>query len=164
MNAVPLNIDFQQILLHLLNVAILFLILYFLIYKPVKNFMDKRRQEYQDMDDAANSKLSEADQLKERYEAKLKQAEEEIREMKSEASKAIETRSTESMNEAKAQAEDILTQAKVQAENEKEKILKQTGDQVADLAREAASRVVFHNSSEAFDSFLNAAKGQKQNG
>ena len=52
MNSVPLNIDFQQVLLHFLNVAILFLILYFLIYKPVKNFMDKRRKEYQDMDDA----------------------------------------------------------------------------------------------------------------
>ena len=164
MNSVPLNIDFQQVLLHFLNVAILFLILYFLIYKPVKNFMDKRRKEYQDMDDAANRKLADADQLKASYEARLKQAEEEIREMKSEASRSVEERSAESLKEAKAQAEEILAQARTQAENEKEKILKQTGEQVADLAKEAASRVVFQNPSEAFDSFLNAAKGQKQNG
>ena len=41
MNQVPLNIDFSQILLHLFNVVILFAILYFLIYKPVRNFMEK---------------------------------------------------------------------------------------------------------------------------
>ena len=39
---VPLNIDWQQILLHLLNFVILFAILYFLLYDPVKKFMDKR--------------------------------------------------------------------------------------------------------------------------
>ncbi len=82
MNGVPLNIDFQQILLHLLNVAILFAILYFLLYKPVKNFIDKRKQEYRDLDDAANSKMKEAEDLKEAYDAKLKQADDEIRTMK----------------------------------------------------------------------------------
>ena len=38
----PLNIDFQQIFLHLFNFVVLFAILYFLLYKPVKNFMDQR--------------------------------------------------------------------------------------------------------------------------
>lgn len=38
---VPLNIDWQQILLHLLNFMILFGILYFFLYKPVKDFMEK---------------------------------------------------------------------------------------------------------------------------
>ena len=39
---IPLNIDWQQILLHVLNFVILFGGLYFLLYKPVKNFMAKR--------------------------------------------------------------------------------------------------------------------------
>ena len=38
----PLNIDWQQILLHLLNFAILAGGLYFLLYAPVKSFMAKR--------------------------------------------------------------------------------------------------------------------------
>ena len=39
LSGIPLNIDWRQILLHLLNLVILFLILYFLLYNPVKKFM-----------------------------------------------------------------------------------------------------------------------------
>ena len=41
----PLNIDWQQILLHLLNFAILAFGLYFLLYKPVKAFREKREEQ-----------------------------------------------------------------------------------------------------------------------
>ena len=40
----PLNIDWQQILLHWMNLAILAGGLYFLLYKPVVDFMHKREQ------------------------------------------------------------------------------------------------------------------------
>ena len=39
---IPLNVDWQQILLHLFNFIILFGGLWLLLYKPVKNFMAKR--------------------------------------------------------------------------------------------------------------------------
>ena len=39
----PLNIDFQQILLHLLNFVILAGGLYLLLYKPVNKFIKKKR-------------------------------------------------------------------------------------------------------------------------
>ena len=38
---IPLNVDWQQILLHLFNFIILFGGLWLLLYKPVKNFMAK---------------------------------------------------------------------------------------------------------------------------
>ena len=47
---IPLNIDWQQILLHLLNFVILAGGLYLLLYKPVKTFMEKRQQYYQEQD------------------------------------------------------------------------------------------------------------------
>ena len=50
---IPLNVDWQQILLHLFNFIILFGGLWLLLYKPVKNFMDKRAKHYQDMENAA---------------------------------------------------------------------------------------------------------------
>ena len=52
---VPLNIDWQQILLHLFNFLILAGGLYLLLYKPVKAFMEKRRNYYADMDSKANA-------------------------------------------------------------------------------------------------------------
>ena len=55
---IPLNVDWQQILLHLFNFIILFGGLWLLLYKPVKNFMAKREAYYKDMDKAAAEKLA----------------------------------------------------------------------------------------------------------
>ena len=63
---IPLNIDWQQILLHLLNFAILAGGLYLLLYKPVKAFLAKRERFYQDQADQAEKTRQEAeDQVKE---------------------------------------------------------------------------------------------------
>ena len=48
LSGIPLNIDWRQILLHLFNLVILFLILYFLLYNPVKKFMEKRKKLYEE--------------------------------------------------------------------------------------------------------------------
>ena len=42
----PLGLNFTQIFLHLFNFLLLFAILYFLLYKPVKNFMIHRQEVY----------------------------------------------------------------------------------------------------------------------
>jgi len=160
MSSVPLNIDFQQILLHLLNFAILFAVIYFLLYKPVKNFMDKRKQEYQEMDDAAHAKLQEADQLKASYEDKLKDVQEEIKAMKSEAAREAGERSAELENKARQQAEDILNKARQQAETEKDKIIEEAGDSLAKLAKDAAKKAVFESTSDAYDQFLKTVDEQ----
>ena len=50
---IPLNIDWQQILLHLFNFTILAGGLYLLLYRPVKEFMQKRDAYYQGINDQA---------------------------------------------------------------------------------------------------------------
>ena len=50
---IPLNIDWQQILLHFFNFSILVGGLYLLLFKPVKRFMEKREKHYADMEAAA---------------------------------------------------------------------------------------------------------------
>mgnify|MGYP000292626769 CR=1 FL=1 len=74
----PLNINLQQILLHALNFVILFGALYFLLYKPVRDFMDSRKAHYEKMDEDAKAVLAEAEKTKAGYEAQLKSADEEI--------------------------------------------------------------------------------------
>ena len=161
MNGIPLNIDFQQILLHLFNVVILFAILFFLVYKRVKNFMDKRKQEYLDMDNEAENKVKEANELKEEYEEKLRQSEAEIKAMRSEASRDATEKAHAIEEEARDHAEKILELARMQADNEKDKILGSAGEEVAKLAKDAASKAMFGSPSEAYDSFLKAAEDEK---
>ena len=86
----PLNIDWQQILLHWMNLAILIGGLYFLLYKPVKDFMEKREAHYRELDRQAAGKLEEAEQIKAACQAKLDGAEAEIHEARSKAQQAAQ--------------------------------------------------------------------------
>ena len=52
----PLNINFQQILLHALNFVILAVGLYVLLYGPVVKFMEQRKAHFADMEKDALQK------------------------------------------------------------------------------------------------------------
>lgn len=71
---IPLNIDWQQILLHLLNFVILAGGLYLLLYKPVKTFMEKRQQYYQEQDAKAAKTLADAEKTMAEVRQQLKNA------------------------------------------------------------------------------------------
>ena len=90
MSNLPLNINLTQIFLHLLNFLILFAILYFLLYKPVKNFMEKREKTYRDMDDEARDNLRVSEETKAQYESKMSEADSEISQMKQKSRQEIE--------------------------------------------------------------------------
>ena len=76
MTGVPLNIDWQQILLHLFNFTILFGALYILLYKPVKDFMTHREEHFAEMESKAGQALADAEKNKEENEKKLSDFEE----------------------------------------------------------------------------------------
>ena len=154
MNGVPLNLDIQQILLHLLNFVILFAILYFLLYKPVRNFMDKRKAAYQQMDDEANAKRADAEALKADYEKQLAGVTAEIAEMKTAATLEAEKKAKGIEAQAKEEAAGIISDAKRQAESEKSRILAEAGDEITQMAQTAAEKALFGTTSEAMDSFL----------
>lgn len=155
MSGVPLNIDWQQILLHLMNFVILFAILYFLLYKPVRNFMDKRKATYTEMDDQANQAKAEAEELKAQYEEKLANFDAEILEKKQEATLAAEQQAKGIRQKAKEDAQDIISRAKQQAKAEHDRILDETGNELKELAKDAAEKAIFQSTSDAYDSFLN---------
>ena len=87
---IPLNIDWQQILLHLFNFVILSGGLYFLLYRPVKDFMKKREDYYKDMMQDAESAKEEAGKLKEEYREKLMQMDVEFDKKRAETEKDLE--------------------------------------------------------------------------
>ena len=105
----PLNIDWQQILLHWMNLAILAGGLYFLLYKPVVGFMQKREQHYKDMENKAQAELQKAQEAKAQYEAKLDAAEEEIRDARQKSQAAVQKSAEEQLALAQAQAREKLS-------------------------------------------------------
>lgn len=159
---IPLNIDWQQILLHLMNFVILAGGLYFLLYRPIKSFMDKRAAYYQDQADQAEKTTQAAQQLKADYEAKLSAADEEIRAEKQQAQKAAVAAAQQQLDAARAEAEKIVADAQAMAERSREKIVRQAGQDVKDLAAEATEKLVLQSGGDAFDQFLDLAEKEAQ--
>ena len=123
MTGVPLNIDWQQILLHLFNFTILFGALYILLYKPVRDFMAKRTAYYADMDTRAEDALKAAEESRESYDEKVRNFDEEVRTERSRLNKEIAESRDRQMAAAKADAEKIVSDARTEAEREKEEII-----------------------------------------
>ena len=160
---IPLNIDWQQILLHLFNFALLFAILYYLLYKPVKDFMKKRELYYKEMDEKAKDGLTEADKLKAEYENKLKSAEEEVSAIKLKAGEATESTRKEILDKAEKEADKIVAEARKRAKDEHDRMLDEARSEITEIISMAAEKVVAgENVSDSFDSFLdNAEKNDK---
>ena len=142
MSGIPLNIDWQQILLHFFNFALLAAGLYFLLYAPVKKFMDQRTAHYEAMDKEAEDKLKEAKDIKATYEQQLANASDEIRVKKNEADKKAQDSALTIITSAQEKADKILAEAKDSAELEKKKIVESAKTDIAQLAAEAAEKVV----------------------
>lgn len=158
MSNIPLNIDYQQIFLHLLNFAILFAVLYFLLYKPVKDFMDKRVAYYEEMDKKSAANLKEAEEKKNEYTKKLESAEAEINEFKIEAHKKAAEDNARSIQLAKEEAEKIVSSARKTAENERNKILESCNADIQSMVTDAAEKLVMKSVTDAYDSFLSNAE------
>ena len=159
---IPLTLDWQQILLHLLNFAILAGGLYLLLFKPVKAFMEKRESYYQNMDSEAKQKLQDAEALKDSYTRQLDSAAQEIAQKKADAQKAIEASRSEQLKAAKDEADRILQAARANTEREHDKMLRDAQKEMADLAVTAAEKLLLKGEGSPYEQFLNAANAGKR--
>ena len=137
MSNIPLNIDWQQILLHLFNFSILVGGLYLLLFKPVKNFMDKRAKHYADMESAAVEREKSTAAL----EASMRQRQ-----------AALDAE----LDEKRAAA------ARENAENDRKKIVDEANREAVSIAEAAMEKLLAKETSRAYDAFVNAAEGEEK--
>ncbi len=139
---VPLNIDWQQILLHLFNFVLLAGGLYFLLYKPVKRFMDKRAAYFASLEADAKDKEENARKLEAEYREKLSDADAEILKQRAAAQAAAEKEAGAILAEAKKQKEKILADARDAGRREKDKMIEDARGEIAALAVEATAKLL----------------------
>ena len=162
MTGIPLNIDWQQILLHLFNFTILFGALYILLYKPVKNYMEQREKHYADMDKTAEDNLRAAEESKTAYTDKVRAFDEETRAERTKLNKELEASRERQIAAAKADAEKIVSDARIEANREKEEIIASAQKEITDMVTGAMEKLTLEQSaSDAFDQFLDAAEARE---
>ena len=154
----PLNIDWQQILLHMFNLIILGFGLYLLLYKPVKAFMDKREAYYKDLDDSANKKNEDAEKLLKEYQDKLAKADEEIKDKKNIVMKELDEKVNSELNKAKEDAKRIVEDAKAQGQKKHDELVESANKDICDLAIKATSKLIDKTLDDSYDEFLKSVK------
>ena len=154
----PLNIDWQQILLHLFNFCILAIALYFLLYKPIKKYMAKRDAYYDEQAKNAKDRLDEAEKLKNDYAARLSDADREIEKKRSDVLHEAAEYREKRIGEAEAEAEAMIEKAKRDAKRERDKIIDGAGKEIADMVGAAAEKLVFDSTDAAYEALLSTAE------
>lgn len=152
----PLNINIQQILLHMFNFVLLFGISYFLLYTPIKKFMDERKKYYEDMDKEANEKIKDAEVAKNEYENRLSLLDDDIAQKKSEALAEAQEKRDQIINKARAEAEEIIKSAKKVSAFERERNIARAKEEIEAYVTKAAKEIVM--SGDPYENFANAAK------
>lgn len=132
---------------HLLIVmAIGFVILYVILAKfafgPVANMFEERTNAIQHRLDDAEQKRVAMEKMRDDYEQRIAQIEEEARTRIAEAVQEAQAARDEMLAQAREQAERIVARGKDEIEREKNKALVEIRDQVADLAILTASKII----------------------
>ena len=150
----PLNIDFLQVLLHLLNFVILAGGLTFLLYKPVHDFMEKRRTYFAEAEAARVAAAEENNRLRAEYEARLANAEAEILERKKSGEKEMTALSAQYLADAEEKAAGILRAAEAEAEERKAHILESAQTEIGELVLASAQKLLSDTVTPERDSAL----------
>ena len=159
----PLNIDFLQVLLHMLNFVILAGGLTFLLFKPRNKFLENRKAHFEKLErDNAESAETNA-KAKAEYEQKLSNAEAEIAEMKQNAEKDMASAAEGYINDAKDKASTLLKAAETEAENRKQHILDAAQTEIGELVISAAQKLLSdtvtpERDRELYDAFIRLAE------
>ncbi len=137
-----LSLDFWQTLMSFGNLIILYFLVKKFLYKPVKEILDARANEVDDIYSEAEVMREEAKTYKETYEGKLKTVKNETDEMIKRATESAKHRSEEIVNEAIAEADNEKRKAKNDIYLAKKKAMEDLSTKVSGMVIELSRQVV----------------------
>ena len=140
-----LKFEFWSIVEAVANVIILFVLLRIFLFKPISKMMDDRTQAVQNDIDEAKKAREEAEELRAQYSDSISEAKEEAGRIITKAHDQAESERAAIIRRSQEEADEIVSAASKTIENARRRVLHQAQTQIADLAIEAASKVVGAN-------------------
>ena len=125
-----------------LSMLVLFTLLSYILFNPVRDMLEKRRQRVADEQETAKRERQEAVAYKEEYEQKLKEIKKEAEEILSEARKKAMKNEAKIVAEAKEEAARIMERANAEIELEKKHALDDMKQEMIVIATMMAQKVV----------------------
>ncbi len=136
------GVNFFTMIFAWINLIILYIFLRKLLFVPVKNMIDSRQKEIDDMYSDAESSKKSAEELRAEYEEKLSRAKEESEDILRSAVRRAELREEEILKEADKEAARVLKRAEEQVELEKKRAVNEVKNEVSEMAISIARAVI----------------------
>ena len=149
-----IGINFWTALFILLNTLLLLYVATKFLFVPVKNMIDSRQKEIDDMYAAAGDAQAQAEAMQAEYQQKLSAAQVTSERLVKEAMARGQAREEEIIRKANADAAAIMDKASADIAMEKKKALNDAKDEISGLAMAIAGKVVGRELSDADQSKL----------
>lgn len=143
------GVNFWTMIFAWVNLLILYLLFKKFLFVPIKNMIDARQKEIDDMYENAESAQKNAADLQAQYEEKISHAEEESEQIVKTAVRRAQLKEEEILKEAGRQADRALERAQEQIALEKKQAINEVKDQVSQMAIGIASAVIERDVSES---------------
>ena len=125
-----------------LSMLLLFTVLSYILFNPVRDLLEKRKQRIVDDKETAKREKEEACRYKEEYEKKLQEADKEVQFILGEARKKAMKNEAKIVAEAKEEAARIIARANAEIELEKKRALDDMKQEMIAIASMMAQKVV----------------------
>ena len=162
-----LDVNIWNFIWPIINVILLFILLRIFLFKPINKIMDDRTRSIKNDIDAAEKAKKEAEELKQQYADSISDAKEEANKIIMKAHDDAEAERAAIIKKSQQEADQIVADADKAIENERKRVLRQAQSQIADLAIEAASKIIGENVDDEknrrlVDDFLSDEEGGKK--
>ncbi len=137
-----IGVNFWTALFVLLNFLVLFFVAKKFLFKPVKEMIDSRQKEIDDMYAEADAAKANADAMEAEYKSRLATAQETSDTLVKEAMTRGKNREEEIVRQANREADAIREKATQDIAREKQKALNDAKDEISSIALEIAGKVI----------------------
>lgn len=158
----PLNIDWQQILLHVFNFIILATALTFILFKPVRKFMRDREEKYKAAAEEHAKKKAEIAAMDEECKSRMAGLDAELEAHRQQVIAQAETRGRQLVEQAESEARGIIEEGRKRSEEERAAYIAGAGEEIAGMVVKSAEKLLVkgstpENDSALYDTYLKTA-------
>ena len=132
----------MDVLIYVINIAVLFLLLRWILFKPVGRFLSARTERVRSELDKAEKSHLEADALKREYTEGLAGLEAKGRDMMRESQIKASEEAEEILSEAREKAKSMIVEARERIADEKERAVENARREIAQLATDMAAQIL----------------------
>lgn len=137
-----MGLDPITVLQHIINFVLLCVLLRLILYKPVKKFLDARRDKIAADQQKTQQDLEEAEELHKKYDVALREADAEASKRVKDSVAQARQEAESILEHARSEAQDMLAKARADIERERKQAISDMRNDLATMAVEMASQVL----------------------